>query len=71
MEELVKDINTAEILGVLEQIQKVNYMIDLHKLHHEAGMVKEFERQREGFLEELEKLLAKMHIKAELSALAA
>lgn len=71
MEELVKEINVTEILGVLEQIQKVNYMIDLHSLHHEESMVTQFERQREDFLEELEMLLADMRIKATLSALAA
>lgn len=71
MEELVQEINTAEILGVLEQIQKVNYMIDLHRLHEEEGMVRQFERQREGFLEELRRLLGAMKIKAELSVLAA
>ena len=70
MEELVQEINTAEILGVLEQIQKVNYMIDLHRLHEEEGMVRQFERQREGFLEELRRLLGAMKIKAELSVLA-
>jgi len=71
MEELVQEINTAEILGVLEQIQKVNYMIDLHRLHEEEGMVRQFERQREGFLEELRRLLGALKIKAELSVLAA
>ena len=71
MEELVQEINTAEILGVLEQIQKVNYMIDLHRLHGEESMVRQFERQREGFLEELRRLLGAMKIKAELSVLAA
>jgi hypothetical protein len=71
VEELVQEINSAEILGVLEQIQKVNYMIDLHRLHNETGMVRQFERQREGFLEELRELLASMKIKAELSVLAA
>lgn len=71
MEELVQGINTTEILGVLEQIQKVNYMIDLHRLHGETGMVKQFERQREGFLEQLRELLIDLKIKAELSILAA
>lgn len=71
MEELVQEINATEIIGVLEQIQKVNYMIDLHRLHGETGMVRQFERQRDGFLEELRELLAGMKIKAELSMLVA
>lgn len=71
MEELIQEINSAEILGVLEQIQKVNYMIDMHRLHGETGMVRQFERQRDGFLDELRNLLAGLKIKAELSVLAA
>ena len=70
MEELVKPIETVEIIGVLEQIQKVNYMIDLHRLHNESSMVKEFERQRDGFLLELKNLLASIRIKADLLAAA-
>lgn len=66
MEELVQPINSQQILSVLEQIQKVNYMIDLHSLHNEQSMVTQFERQREGFLEEFQNLLSAMHIKAEL-----
>jgi hypothetical protein len=67
MEELVKPIETHQILGVLAQIQKANYMIDLHKLHDESSMIQQFERQREGFLEELSYLLATVRIKAELT----
>lgn len=63
--------NLYPILGVLEQIQKVNTMIDLNKLHNEPSMVKQFERQREGFLEELRQSLATIRIRAELSVLAA
>ena len=46
-------------------------MIDLNKLHNEPSMVKQFERQREGFLEELRQSLATIRIRAELSVLAA
>jgi ABC-type lipoprotein export system ATPase subunit len=67
MEELVQPINSQAILGVLEQIQKVNYMIDLHRLHNEQSMVLQFERQREGFLEEFQNLLSSLHIKANLT----
>lgn len=70
MEELVKPIETVEIIGVLEQIQKVNYMIDLHRLHNESSMVKEFERQRDSFLLELKNLLASIRINADLLAAA-
>ena len=37
-------------------------MIDIHQLHDEDSMVKQFERQRDGFLEELSRLLSKMKI---------
>jgi hypothetical protein len=66
MEELVKPIASTQILGVLYQIQKVNYMIDLHRLHSEESMVKQFERQRDGFFEELSELLFSIRIKADL-----
>ena len=71
MENLIGKVINTEILGVLEQIQKVNEMIDLNKLHNEPSMVKQFERQREGFLEELRQSLAAIRIRAELSAIAA
>jgi|GEM_PF-4227927 hypothetical protein len=71
MKELVRAVNTVEIIGVLDQIQKVNHIIDIHQLYEEESMVREFERQRAGFLEELEVLLASMRIKAQLTVLAA
>ena len=71
MENLIEKAASTEILGVLEQIQKVNEIIDLNKLHNEPSMVKQFERQREGFLEELRQSLATIRIRAELSVLAA
>jgi hypothetical protein len=70
MEGLVKPLETIHILGVLEQINKVNYMIELHRLHDEVSMVKQFENQREGFLFELKILLATVGINAELQAVA-
>lgn len=66
MEELIKPLESTQILGVLTQIQKVNYMIDLHRLHQEESMVKQFERQRDGFLEELRELLSLLRIQADL-----
>ena len=71
MEELVKSIDTTNIVGVLNQIQKVNYMIYLHRLHNEDSMVQQFERQRDGFLEELSTYLSKMRIQAEFKIVAA
>lgn len=66
MEELVKPLQSTQIVGVLNQIQKVNYMIDLHRLHEDDGMVRQFERQRDGFLEELRDLLSAIRILADL-----
>ncbi len=71
MEELVQGVNSKQIIGVLEQIQKTNYMVDLHRLHGENSMVKQFERQREAFLEQLRVLLRELSIQAELKAVAA
>jgi hypothetical protein len=70
MEKLVAPINEHLILGALQQIQKVNYMIDFCILHNDDSMVRQFERQREGFLEELNFLLANVGIHANLNVLA-
>ena len=70
MEELVPNLKQVEIIGVLDHIQKANYMISLHRLHNEESMVKQFERQREDYLEQLKKLLAALSIKATLKAAA-
>lgn len=67
----MQKINTGEILGVLERIQKANYMISMHKQHGEASMVLQYERLREDFLEQLRSLLAGLQIKAHLKAMAA
>jgi hypothetical protein len=70
MEDIVKPLESIQIFNVLEQINKVNYMIDLHNLHNEDSMVKQFERQREGFFSELKTLLASVRIYADLKAAA-
>jgi hypothetical protein len=70
MEKLVSPLNTALITGVLQQIHKVNYMIDFHSQHNDDSMVKQFERQREGFLEELNELLSNFRIHGNLNVLA-
>jgi hypothetical protein len=70
MEELVAPINTALISSVLQQIHKVNYMIDFCILHDDHSAVKQFERQREGFLEEFNSLLAELRIHADFKTLA-
>ena len=70
MEEIVAPMNELPILGVLQQIKKVNYMIDFCILHNDDSMVKQFERQRDGFLEELNELLADLRIHADFKTLA-
>ena len=70
MEELVTPLETHLITGVLQQIHKVNYMIDFCNLHSEDSMARQYERQREGFLEELNDLLSDFRINANLNVLA-
>jgi hypothetical protein len=70
MEKLVAPINEHLILGALQQIQKVNHMIDFCILHNDDSTIKQFERQREGFLDELNDLLSNVRIHANLNALA-
>ena len=69
MEELVAPLNTALITGALQQIHKVNYMIDFCILHNDDSMVKQFERQRDGFFEELNELLADLRIHVDFKIL--
>jgi hypothetical protein len=68
MEELVTPLDTHLIAGVLQQIHKVNYMIDFHNLHGESSS--QYERQREGFLEELNELLSDFRIHVNINVLA-
>jgi hypothetical protein len=70
MENLVAPMNEHLILGALQQIQKVNHMIDFCLLHNDDTMVRQFERQREGFLEELNELLSNFRIHGNLNVLA-
>jgi hypothetical protein len=63
MENIVAPINEHLILGALQQI-------DFCLLHNDDSMVKQFERQREGFLEELNYLLSNVRIHANLNVLA-
>jgi hypothetical protein len=70
MEEFVTPLNTSLITGVLQQIHKVNYMIDFSMLHNEGSMARQYERQRDGFLEELNELLAELRIHADFKVLA-
>jgi hypothetical protein len=70
MEELVTPLNTHLITGVLQQIHKVNYMIDFCTLHNASSSVKQYERQRDGFLEELNDLLAELRIHVDFKNLA-
>ncbi len=68
MEELVMPLETHLIASVLRQIHKVNYMIDFCNLHNADS--RQYERQREGFLEELNELLSDFRIQADLKAVA-
>lgn len=68
MEEFVTPLDTYLITGVLQQIHKVNYMIDFCNLHNQSSS--QYERQREGFLEQLNELLFDFRIHANINALA-
>ncbi|MCU0346040.1 MAG: hypothetical protein MUC59_03795 [Saprospiraceae bacterium] len=71
MNDLVQKIDSAKILGVLECIQKVNYMISVQQLNGQESMVSQYERQRDDFLKQLSQLLSNLQIKATLKAKAA
>lgn len=53
-----------EITSTLEQIQKVNSMLDFHRSFEEVdeNAIENFERLREDFLQQLAELMQPFHI---------
>ncbi len=62
----------ARVSDILEQISKLNEMIDFHKNQSgEKSMLKQYEEMKEEFVVELEELLSNFKIKAKISGKAA
>ena len=67
----VIDEKTARASDILEQVERLNHMIDFHKQSGEASMMRQYEDMRREFLRELETLLSSFKISAQLKDIAA
>jgi len=55
--------NIARISDILEQVDKLNDMVDFHKNESkELSMMRQYESMRKGFLKELKTLLGQFKI---------
>ncbi len=64
--------NTARASDILEQINKLNEMVDFHKNESkELSMMRQYEAIREDFLKELENILNKFNINIKIDGIAA
>jgi hypothetical protein len=72
MEEvLLLDEKTVRVLDILEQIKKLNTLIDLHRTQGDALSWEQYEQRRTRYLDELTHLLSDFQIEAHLSSAAA
>ncbi len=64
--------NIARASDILEQINKLNEMVDFHKNESkELSMVRQYEAMREDFLKELERILNEFRINIKIDGIAA
>lgn len=66
------DEKTARVSDILEQIERLNHMIDFHKDQSgEVSMMHQYEDMRNEFLRELETLLSSFKINVQFKDVAA
>ncbi len=67
MSNLQIDEKTARISDILEQIERLNQMVDFHKRQSgEESMMRQYEDMRNEFLRELEVLLSSFKINVQI-----
>lgn len=72
MSDLQIDEKTARISDILEQIERLNQMVDFHKNQSgEESMMRQYEDMRNEFLRELETLLSTFKINVQIKDTAA
>ena len=72
MSNLQIDEKTARISDILEQIERLNQMVDFHKNQSgEESMMRQYEDMRNEFLRELETLLSTFKINVQIKDTAA
>ncbi|WPP52169.1 hypothetical protein [Catalinimonas niigatensis] len=71
MSDLQIDEKTARISDILEQIERLNQMVDFHKNESgEESMMRQYEDMRNEFLRELETLLSSFKINVQIKDIA-
>jgi hypothetical protein len=72
MSDLQIDEKIARISDILEQIERLNQMVDFHKNQSgEESMMRQYENMRNEFLRELEKSLSSFKIDVKIKDTAA
>lgn len=71
MSDLQIDEKTARVSDILEQIERLNQMVDFHKNESgEESMMRQYEDMRNEFLRELETLLSSFKINVQIKGIA-
>lgn len=63
--------NIARASDILEQINKLNEMVEFHRKEGDASMMRQYETMRDDFLKELEAILGSFNINAKIESKAA
>lgn len=72
MSEIQINEQIARLSEILEQIEKLNQMIEFHRNKSgELSMMRQYEEMKQGFMEELKELLSEFKIEIEIKGAAA
>jgi len=67
MSEIQINKQIARLSDILEQIEKLNQMIEFHRNKSgELSMMRQYEEMKQGFMEELKELLSEFKIEIEI-----
>jgi len=67
MSEIQINEQIARLSDILEQIEKLNQMIEFHRNKSgELSMMRQYEEMKQGFMEELKELLSEFKIEIEI-----
>ena len=72
MNDIQIDEKIARVADILEQVDKLNHMIEFHRDQSgEMSMVRQYEEMRSEFLDELREILSNFNIDIEIKGKAA
>jgi len=67
MSEIQINEQIARLSDILEQIEKLNQMIEFHRNKSgELSMMRQYEEMKQGFMEEVKELLSEFKIEIEI-----